>query len=371
MAKYKPKYKSKRLSAADKALNQQRVGDRPEVDEHDQVSLARGLNWFNAMFNACDDGHTRAYDVILQYLIDSGAIKSIEKWTTNKAAITKRLNSHYWGMGELISSGEITDATMVNKFRRQIKELLNITDASDDTGSAPQIKVLSNKDLASRVIAELESEWDSCMELIRQKKKPKFSYAAFAGDQKVTAEIQEYIKAFYKTQHQEIVDAYKGRIEGYESYSQGQLKVMIEILTDICSYKPAAAPVTATLAKRKSYYKPKGQRKVIKTKGGRKQKTPPPFDAKSAVVIYFPTQKQIAVLHAESGTKLILKRKTIQNVDLNKSYVKRFGKQRDMVTNLKRSKFDKVAQFVGTISSAKMPATTRLREGAIVVSMKD
>lgn len=360
MAKrYKTKYKSKRLGAADKALHKARMGDRPSMKN----GLTDVLNWYNGTY----EDPQQAYDAVMQYLIDSGGQKSVLKWTNNKSTILKYVNSHHWAIADLLNEGVDLPTDVVNRFRKRIKDI--IAKEPDVPVAVPQVRTLTDVDRANKLIADLESEWDSMMELIRKKLKPKFSYKEFIADRNVTAEMQERVAEFYKTQHQELVDAYKDRIEGYETYSKGQLKVMIEILTDICSAKMAVNKPVAP-APKKSYYKPK-PKKVTKTKGSRKKAVPPAFDKKAAAVIYYPQQKQVAVLFAEGGKKLEIKKKTVLNVDLNKSYVKRFGKQADMVTNLKKSKFDKVAQFVSTVSAAKLPATTRLRDGAIVVSMKD
>lgn len=356
--KYKTRYKSKRVGAADKALNKQRMGNRPKLEE---VGLARVLNWYSSVY----EEPQQAYDAVLQYLIDAGAQKSIAKWTSNKSIIIKYVNSYHWAIADLLNEGIELEKDVINRFRLRLKDIL----AKEPEPTAPTPKTVTDKDRASKVIADLESEWDSMMALIRSKRKPKFSYKEFAADRNVTAEMQEYIAAYYKQQHQEFVDAYKDRIEGYERYSKGQLKVMVEIMTDICSYKAASSkPVARPTAPKKSYYKPKTKNV---TKGRGKKAPPPAFHEKGGVVIYYPQQKQVAVLFAEAGKVLQIKKKTILNVDLNKSYVKRFGKQADTVTKLKKSKFEKVTQFVATVASAKLPATTRLRDGAIVVSMKE
>lgn len=358
--KYQARYKSKRLGAADKALHKARMGDRPSMSR----GLTDVLNWYNGVY----EDPQQAYDAVMQYLIDAGGQKSVLRWTNNKSTIIKHVNSHHWAIADLLNEGVDLPTDVVNRFRKRIKDI--IAKEPDVPVAAPQVKMLTDEDRANKLIADIESEWDSMMDLIRKKLKPRFTYSEFIADRNVSAEMQEFVAAFYKTQHQELVDAYKGRIEGYESYSKGQLKVMIEILTDICSYTTAVKKTVAAPSPKKSYYKPKSK-KVTKTKGSRKKAVPPAFDQKAAAVIYYPQQKQVAVLFAEGSKKLEVKKKTVLNVDLNKSYVKRFGKQADMVTNLKKSKFDKVSQFVATVTAAKLPATTRLRDGAIVISVKE
>lgn len=361
--KYKPKAKTKTSGATVKRMLRDRLGDRPSLDR----GLTDVLNWYNQMF----EDHQQAYDAVLQYLIESGADKSVAKWTGNRAIIMKHVTSGLWGLADLLNSGEQLDTDVINRFRLRIRKILTV--AVPETAIEYVQKTPSEKarDRHIALVADIEEMIDGANNIIRRMKRPPFDYAEFVQSHNVTADEQEAIAAYYKPQYQEIVDAYKGRIEeGYGHLKPVQLKAMAEVLSSIILAK-VSVPVTL----RKQRVARVSKVKVTKSKSGKKTrgvKAPPPtFHNQAATIIYYPGQKQVAVLFAEDNKKLILSRKTIQNIDPKRSYAKRFGKQRDTLTNLKKSKFDKVLKFVDSVAATKLPAPARFREGAVIINNKE
>lgn len=358
--KYKYKPKKKESGATIKRMIRDRMGDRPSFDGSD-VSLSLVLNWYNSMY----DDPQLAYNAVLQYLLDAGAQKSSALWIANRSFFLKRVSSSYWAIADLINTGEDLPQAVINRFRLRLKNLL-AKKPEQELEYRPKSEQEKTRDL----IGDIEQIVDENFQIIRNMKRPRFDFNEFIAERNVTSDQQAAIVEFYKPQYQELVDAFKGRIdEGYAHLKPVQIKAMAEVLSSII-----LAEVEKPASERKQRAVRKTKVKVTKNKSKKVRgvKAPPPaFHNQSATIIYYPGQKQVAVLFAEDNKKLLLTRKTIQNINPKKSYAKRFGKQQATLKNMKKSKFDKVLQFVDSVPATKLPAPGRYRDGAVIINIRE
>lgn len=369
---YKKRYKSKagkkkRLSkAAERQLIATAVGKNRPALEEGNLGLIKVFNWYNTQF----DDPMLAFNAVIAYTIDKGYDDTTRRMNGCKREVLKYLNSVDWALADMIMAGEAIETAVINRWHRRLKQSLASAERLAKIDATP-VKLDNTKNRADQIIGEIESEIDKCFEAICRMKKRSVDVAALYAEYGVSPAHQEYIAAYYKPKYQEMVDVYKGRItEGFEQYKPVQIKALAELYKSFI-----LADGHVTKKQRTVVRKPRAV-KVKKTYGKGKKvrgvKAPPPaFHGKPAAIIYYPGQKQVAVLFAEDKKTLELRRKTICNVDESRSFMKRFGRQRQMMSSLKRSKFDKVLKFVDTSAGTKLPITTRFRDGAEIINIKD
>ncbi len=224
----KPKKVARQTKATRRVIAKKSVGDNcPQ-----KTSFVQQLNWYNTMF----EDQTDAFNAVVQYLDSKGMKESCRVAKACKTELQKRLTSTDWAFASMLINNQPIPKDAIQRWHSRLKVKISTVNKIALTPKIqPQPKPF--KKIVEERLSIVEQSIDEVFSQLRQNGRAKFAYSDLYNKYNITPEIQSQIAGYYKPIYQELVDAYKDRIEGYSGISKPVLKSMIEVLKHVIVFQ--------------------------------------------------------------------------------------------------------------------------------------